>query len=302
MSATILIATRDGIHAVGSNEPGSPSGVDTVALAVDSGGVWAIGDRSTIWHHPFSGEGEVVARIDGANCLLPTDGGVWIGAAEAALHVIRNGEVEQVDTFDSVPGRDRWFTPWGGPPDVRSLAAGRDGTLFANVHVGGVVRSTDGGRSWTDTMDIHADVHEVTAHPSMPTAAYVASAIGIGYTSDSASSWRFHTEGLHAEYCRAVAVSTDHVFFSASTGSRGSRAALYRIGHDVAGAAERCRNGLPEWFSTNLDTFCLAARERLVVAADADGTVYVSEDEGESFDIAAGGLPPVRAAAIVDWP
>ena len=64
-------------------------------------------------------------------------------------------------TTEDVPfteGRDRWYTPWGGPPDTRSMTSA-DGKVYANVHVGGVVRSADAGRTWQPTaLDIDADV------------------------------------------------------------------------------------------------------------------------------------------------
>ena len=45
---------------------------------------------------------------------------------------------------------------WLGPPlGVRSLAATCDGAvLLANVHVGGIPRSADGGATWQSTIDI----------------------------------------------------------------------------------------------------------------------------------------------------
>src|SRR5205085_6124137 len=96
-------------------------------------------------------------------CLLPVDGTVMVGVAGA--HLVRltgAGLAERVGSFDDVPGRDRWYTPWGGPPDTRSLAAAH-GVVYANVHVGGIARSRDGGHSWEPTIDVDADVHQVLA-------------------------------------------------------------------------------------------------------------------------------------------
>ncbi len=298
----ILVATTDGIHPVGAGDAArAPRGVDMTALAVGSDGLWAIGDSSTIWHHPMAGDGHVVAQIEGrATCLLPTsDGGVWIGAARAAMFRLQQHGVERVEAFDRVPGREAWYTPWGGPPDVRSLAQGGDGTLYANVHVGGVVVSHDGGETWTDSMDIDNDVHEVTGHPTRDNEAYVAAAVGLGVTRDSGGTWEFFDTGLHGRYCRAVAVAGDTVFVSASLGSSGARAALYRVPASLGEPAEQCRNGLPEWFSTNLDTFCVAVQGSNVVAADADGTVYLSTNEGDSWSVVERELPGPRAVLIV---
>src|SRR5207249_1971591 len=90
--------------------------------------------------------------------------------------------------------------------DGRTLWA-RAGTVYVNVHVGGVVRSRDGGRSWTPTVDIESDVHQVLAHPSRAEVVLAAAADGFGVSRDCGASWRFITEGMHAHYLRAVAVS-----------------------------------------------------------------------------------------------
>ncbi len=296
----LLVGTRDGFEVIGADVARQPAGHEMTAVARTPDGFWAISGYESIWHHPDGGEGGVVAKLgEGrANCLLPTDDGLLVGASEASLYRLHGGELRRVGSFDETPGRDRWYTPWGGPPDVRSMAQGPDGTVYVNVHVGGVVRSTDGGASWTDTMDIHADVHEVIADPARAGHAYAASARGLGITSDGAATWRFDSAGLHADYCRAVALGDRMVFLSASAGSGGSRAALYRrpIGDD--GPFERCRSGLPEWFSTNLNTFCVAASGSFVAAGDADGTVYVSHDDGVTWEPAATGLPGVTCLAI----
>ena len=201
------------------------------------------------------------------------------------------------EPFLDAPGRGNWFTPWGGPPDVRSIAADVDGAVYLNVHVGGILRYGDDDPVWRDTMDIHADVHEVIAHRDRPGIALAATARGLAISKDGAGKWSFHTEGLHASYCRAVAVSGDRVYVSASRSNRGENAAVYRT--DLEGESmERCDGGLPEWFSTNIDTFCLQAKGDTVLIGDADGVVYRSDDAGVSWDTAAEGLPSIRCLAI----
>ena len=91
------------------------------------------------------------------------------------------------------------------------------------------------------------------------------------------------TEGLAATYSRAVALAGDHLLVSASSGPRGREAAIYRRTLDGADPFEKCRDGLPEWFDENIDTFCLAARRDHAVFATPKGAVYDSTDEGRSW-------------------
>ncbi len=299
-----LIGTADGLHVLGSDEAPWLAGHRVDALAHRAGTWWVLTDGSSVWTLPDGGTPSRVAGIDDVrlNCLLPLGDEVLLGAEAAQLfHIPASGERRRVPTvdepFQDAPGRNDWHTPWGGPPDVRSMAADVDGAVYLNVHVGGILRYRDDDPVWRDTMDINADPHEVVAHPQEPGIALAATARGLAITRDGAVTWEFHTEGLHAGYCRAAAVSEDRVFVSASGSNRGEKAAVYRT--DLTGARlERCVGGLPEWFSTNVDTGCLQAAGDTVVIGDAGGVVYQSDDGGGTWFVAAKGLPSVRCVAL----
>src|SRR4029078_6190017 len=91
-----------------------------------------------------------------------------------------------------------------------------DRTVLVNVHVGGICRTTDGGRSWHPTIHVEGDVHEVSAHPDRPELVAAAAAIGLCVSSDGGATWSKEHEGLHAPHCSAVAVCGDDVLVSAS--------------------------------------------------------------------------------------
>ena len=67
-------------------------------------------------------------------------------------HVYRlevgKGAAELMTSFEALACRPQWHTPWGGPPALRSLARTGDGWVYADVHVGSIMRSPDGGVSW----------------------------------------------------------------------------------------------------------------------------------------------------------
>lgn len=298
--AGVLIGTRDGLHRVDST--GSLLlGRRIDDLARGEAGWWVLADGSELWFAGDRGRPELVATAEGPrlHCLLAARGDLLVGTAEAHLYRLAAGSSELAldNGFESAPGRDAWFTPWGGPPDVRSMALDVAGTVYLNVHVGGILRFDPHEQAWRETLDIHADVHEVIAHPAQPDTALAATAHGLVVTTDGASTWSFRTDGLHASYCRAVAVTGSVVFLSASRSNRGEEAAVYRT-ELGGGELSRCTAGLPRWFSTNVDTGCLAATEDLVAIGDEAGTVFVSADEGESWEVAADGLPTITCLAI----
>jgi hypothetical protein len=228
--------------------------------------------------------------------VVATSQGVFVGTEEA--HLLRLGDdslLAPVEAFEAIAGRDDWFTPWGGPPAVRSIARDLSGRLHANVHVGGIPRSVDAGASWEPTIDIDADIHQVVAHPYEPDVVLAAGAVGLAVSVDGGASWRIEREGLHATYARAVAMAGDHVLLTVSNGPRGGRAAIYRTTLEPGSAFERCTVGLPEWFDSNIDSGWLDVRGGEVAFGTGDGEVYRSDDAGERWTRAAIGLPSIRA-------
>lgn len=274
------------------------------ALCGEGGMFWALLDARTLARSENGVEWREVHEFDGqrAHCLLPGPDGLLIGTSDARLYHLAGraaGNPVPVLSFDRVPKRSRWYTPWGAPADVRSVARGAEGALYANVHVGGVVRSRDAGRSWEQTMDIEADAHQVLAHPTRPGAVVAATAMGLATSFDAAGSWTFLSEGLHATYQRAVAFGDDSVLVSASRGDQGRDAALYRTTWPEVSPFERCARGLPRWFDDNINTGCLVAEGAFAACATRDGRIFVSSDRGTSWERRMTGLPPIKCLALL---
>jgi len=297
----ILVATADGLHELGDGAV--PGRVHHAGRAVTTvveweKQLWAIVDGSEVWH---------AAEIDGwthlgdlghyqGTCLAFMNEDVLVGSSEARLFRVGGGGLEPVAAFDRVEGRSRWYTPWGGPPDTRSISEWGE-AVYVNVHVGGILRTEDRGETWTPTIDIDADVHQVTTAEGLVLAA---SARGLAMSADHGGAWTFRSEGLEAPYSRAVTVCGDAALVSASRGPRGGRAAVYR-GALGGGRLERCRTGLPEWFDDNIDSYCLDANPDRPFAAfgTSDGRVFASEDAGRSWGEFASGLPSVRRVLVL---
>jgi len=276
---------------------------DVTALAVRDGRAWAVADRRSIVRREPDGTWSDVALSDAFDlaCVAPTSDGVLAGTEEAHLLLLvgDDGTLAPVEAFDTVLGRQTWYTPWGGPPAVRSIAQDLAGRIHANVHVGGIPRSVDAGASWAPTIDIEADVHQVVAHPTQPDVVLAAGAVGLAVSVDGGSSWRIERDGLHATYARAVAVAGDRVLVSVSNGPRGGRGAVYRGGLEPGATFERCTEGLPEWFDGNIDSGWLDARGSEVAFGTGDGEVFVSQDAGERWTRAATDLPSIRAVRLL---
>ena len=300
MPTKLLAGTDDGLRELGSNGKVHFAGRECTAIATDTTGIWTLVDRRELWRCPSNGNWERLGELDEteAECLLPTQAGVLVGTSEAHLSKLADNGFELVSSFDHAEGRDAWFTPWGGPPAVRSMSTDPDGAIYANVHVGGVLRSRDRGRSWQPTIDIHADVHQVVFDNGSGLL-LAASLEGLAVSEDRGGSWTFNTKRLHASYLRAVAVAGETVLVTASTGPFTDRAAVYRVPLPASGAFEKCEAGLPKWFPKNIDTYCLAASGAEAAFGTSDGRVFRSSDEGKTWELAAKGLPRVQCVSFV---
>ena len=292
MAATmdVLVGTESGLLDLGSGRTVAHPGHDVGALA----GSWVVLDRRQVCG--LEGAVGPVLSEPPITCLDSNPGPEPL-VGTAGAHLYRMGpEPARVHAFDLAEGRGQWYTPWGGPPDVRSVCTTGTGVILVNVHVGGILRSEDEGANWRATIDLDHDVHQVLAADGVVVAA---SASGLAISSDDGKSWELHDEGLHATYSRAVAVCGDTALLSVSSGPQGGQAAVYRRPVGSSGPFERCQSGLPDDLGGNVDTFWLAgAGDGTAAFATRSGQVYVSDDEGVTWEQAASGLPPVRCLAL----
>lgn len=294
----LIVGTNEGLFLFSQSEQRIELADHTIkAIAPSLNGLWAVVDQKSVWYRNERGEWQVVAST-GQDlqplCILPLNGKVLVGTTEAHLLVIAHGSIELVNSFDLAPGRDKWYTPWGGSPDVRSLAVGTRGELYANVHVGGILRSKDGGNSWQPTIDLHSDVHQVLTVPNRPGFVLAATAEGLATSTDRGNSYSFDRTNLHATYSRAVAVCGETVLMSTSVGPSGGKAAIYRRSLDQPGTFEKCTQGLPQWFLDNINTGSLAAQEDKAAFGTSDGQIFMSNDAGLTWKQMASGLPPIH--------
>ncbi len=158
-------------------------------VADGHGRVLAIVGRHSLFRRSSDGEWTEIAKSEfQLSCCVPIGNVVFVGTDDARiLRVDPDGAPQRLAGFDAVAGRDKWYAGAAiidgkrvGPPlGIRSMAATCDGAvLLANVHVGGVPRSTDSGLTWRPTIDIDSDVHQVCAHPTRPDIVIAASADG----------------------------------------------------------------------------------------------------------------------------
>jgi photosystem II stability/assembly factor-like uncharacterized protein len=180
------------------------------------------------------------------------------------------------------------------------MSATCDGAaLLANVHVGGIPRSSDGGATWHPTINVDEDVHEVRAHESRPDIVIAAAATGLWISRDAGRTWNVEREGLHAPYCSAVAFAGADIMVAASDGHFAAQGGIYRRPLDGSGPLQAIGGGLPKWLDGIVDTACIATHASTVALVDGGGNLYVSEDAGRTWSRRADQLPAASSVLIV---
>ena len=157
----VLVATwSDGLFVISDDTRDQELATLSVrALAPDGqGGALAIVAGGSLRRRGPDGVWTTIASTEfDLSCCVAIGDVIYVGTDDArVLRVGAGGALEQLHGFDAVAGRDTWYAGSAvingervGPPlGIRSITATADSSvLLANVHVGGLPRSTDGGCS-----------------------------------------------------------------------------------------------------------------------------------------------------------
>lgn len=284
----VLVATNTGCRLFSGKSDSSVelAGRSVWAIASDlRGGCLAIVDGKEIWRRSPVAEWSLVATTDVPLASIASiHGQIFAGSTEEAVMVsiTSNNEVKRVVGFDNVPGRSAWFG--NGPPlHVRAVTGTADGSaIMAAVHVGGIPRSNDGGETWSPTIPVEFDVHEVRNHPSLPIVA-AATAVGLCVSKDDGRNWNVIAEGLEVTDSLAVAVLAEEVLFSIQDGPFADRSQIWRW--QVNGQhLEQVRQGLPQWLKGKVDTGHIAANRGQAAIVDQGGDLWLSRVGSIAWD------------------
>jgi photosystem II stability/assembly factor-like uncharacterized protein len=324
----LLVAHREGIDRVsqvgGAWRVASAldrEGVTCLAVHPTVAGLVYVGTRNGVLRSDDGGRSWREAGMDGrivkSLAVTPAaDDLVVAGTKPADVFLSRDGG----GTWEACEGFARsrrwyWWSP-AEPPDFRAyvmgLAVAPDDpdVIVAGIEAGGVVRSEDGGRTWSGHRR-HADLdcHALCFHARDGRWVYEAGGGGPAVSRDGGVRWMHPHRGLTTRY--GMAVAADGVrpevwylaaapLFALSTFVSGpvghtegaARAALWR---SSGGAAwERLAGGLPQPISSppyGLATDPGSAGR--VVLGLANGTLWRSEDHGDRWECL-----PVRARGV----
>lgn len=203
-----------------------------------------------------------------------------------------------------------WYTPWGGTPAVRSMAPKPDapGNFYANIHVGGIIKTSDGGHTWEQINNgLELDVHQVATNISAPNRVYAATANGFYLSENQGNTWIKRNCGLHNLYTRGIAIhanNPDIILLSGSPtsppGWRGENGAQFSLFYTCNGGLnwEQINDGfgtsIPDVIDTNCIAFSMTNKDAAMFSLHS-GVIFASDNYKKSWRQVAHDLPTINS-------
>lgn len=294
------------VHALAAG----PSDSGIVLAGTDSGVVRST-DRGETWTRRGL-DGTTVMSV----AVAPSDADrFYAGVRSPGLYRSDDGgdTWRECEAFQNIRGRRLWRSP-ASPPftayvQAIAVSPADPDLVVAGVEFGAVVRSADGGETWSNhRRKAIRDCHSLAWHATDGDAVYEAGA-GIrrragARSTDGGETWRKPGDGLDRGYGWGVAAHPDDPgtwYVSASTGPFAAH------GDGDAEAAVFRREDGTEWtrlggFPTDSMPYALCTDPAMpdhLWAGTADGTVCYSPDRGDSWDVLADHLPAVERAMVM---
>jgi photosystem II stability/assembly factor-like uncharacterized protein len=294
-----------------------PRNEGVVYAGTQGNGVLRSDDRGQTWV-PAGMEGQIVKSL----AVSPHESGVlYAGTKPAGVFVTRSGGASwtELEAFRQIRGYRFWRTP-SEPPDWRAYVSNiaisptDPEVLVAGVEFGAVVRSEDGGRTWSNhKKGAIRDCHTLMFHPSNGDWVYEAGAslTGASVSRDGGKTWRKPKKGMKHPYGWACAADPERPevwYVSAGPYGRGfepqahqdgrANAAIYR---SAGGAAwERLNGGLPQPM-THLAYALVTdpAAPGHLYAGLSSGEVWHTADYGDSWEKLSFNLGPFHGRMIL---
>lgn len=226
-------------------------------------------------------------------------GVIYAGTKPALVFVSRDQGVSwvELESFRRIPGRWFWISPAELPFQayVQSLVLSPKDpkVIVAGIEAGAVVRSTDGGQTWTGHRPgAVRDCHSLFFHPSDGNWVYEGGGTGAAFSQDGGNTWCQPREGLDRRYCWAAAADPTRPevwYVSASPGPGKAHSvdnAQAFIFRSTGGSAwQKLGGGLPQ----PLDHMPYAllvdqAEAGHLVAGLSNGDVWLSPDGGDTWE------------------
>jgi hypothetical protein len=289
--------------------PGHPQ---TVYAGTQGSGVLRSDDGGQTWR-PSGLAGHVVKSLTVSRAVSDT---LYAGTKPALVYVSYDGGTtwRELAGFRRIRSRRLWFSP-AEPPftayvQALALSPSDPGVIIAGIEFGAVVRSADGGMTWSGhRRGALRDCHSLASHPVHNGWMYEAGGTGAGVSvsRDAGATWTQPGTGLDRHYGWAVAADCDHpeVWYASLSPAAmkahspgNAQAAIFRA---AGGAAwQKLSGGLPQPLTAM--PYALRAdpvKSGRVYAGLGNGDIWHSADYGDTWRRLPLDLPPLRSMVLL---
>lgn len=187
------------------------------------------------------------------------DGTLYAGTQPAGLFRSSDGgdSWTELTSFAEAPEAETWCVPLDPPLPgrARAIVVDRDdpAKLWVGVEVGGIMRTVDGGETWTLVRPgDNPDIHMIYAHPEQPETLYTSTGYGredhiaeelegnagVFRSDDGGENWQYAWAGITPRYSRpmcidgrapfSLTVASAPTAFSSHLDDGGAKAMLFR--------------------------------------------------------------------------
>jgi photosystem II stability/assembly factor-like uncharacterized protein len=221
------------------------------------------------------------------------------------------------ESWDECPAFARmrrwwWWQPAETPhtPYVSTLAASPTdaGVIVAGIEAAKLLRSSDGGATWTHIgRGVAADAHELAFHPRDGRHVYLAAGFGASLSTDGGATWAKLRSGLDRRYGFCLVPDPDDpgsAYLGAApmrtAHTSNARACLFKLG---GGSWTKLQGGLPRELAQLPYAIATSPLEpQTVYAGLGDGMIWHSQDRGGAWTVLPVDLAGVRRLAITAEP
>jgi photosystem II stability/assembly factor-like uncharacterized protein len=289
----LLIEPNSGTLFAGANH-------GSIFASEDGGHTWESRDHGLTEHDvyslagaPLNGSTRLYAGTEPAHLFSSDD----LGRHWTELPALRSGDTS------------KWTFP--APPHVAhtkhiNFHPNDPQTLFVGVEQGGLLKSTDAGRTFQVIPGMDDDVHRIVINPLDPEQIYITTGVGLYVTADGGKTWEQWTDLQH-EIGGYPDLLVQHprqpllMFVASAQKGPGSWFREHYAGSRISKSTDGGRTwsavheGFPERLRTAFEAMCLEdwGDSFSLFAATATGEVWCSDDGGAHWTEALSGLAPI---------